>query len=301
MKRFLCYFASLLTAIFFMHSVAVGAATQSQSIAVTPSSVDLALAPGESATKALTVVNQGSDAFVLDMSAAPYSVRGEDYDPQYTSLPGALDPSKWVTFISPTAQVRVEPTKLREVTYTVSIPASAKPGGYVLALFATTTPDPVPASVVAHNRVAIMQYITVKGTVEQGGHASAQPYSFISWDGTVTMPYRVKNTGEGYFIAKVSAVVKTLWGSEVARISEERYVLPQTQRRMVLDWQAQTAFGIYRVEQSADYLGRTERLPTQWLLVIHPIVLLGLALLIVGGVMLVAFRTKSRGLTRLKH
>lgn len=278
------------------------AAAQTQSIVVSPSSVELALEPGESATKALMVVNNGSNPFMLDISVAPYSVRGEDYSVQYTLLPGAQDVSKWVSFTKPTAQVRIEPGKLQEVTYTVSIPKSAKPGGYSAAVFATTTPDPAPTnSVVAHNRVAVMQYITVKGDVEQNGQASTEPYSSVSWNGALTMPYSVKNMGGGYFTAKVSAVVKTPWGSEVARVSEERYVLPQTERRMVLDWQAQGAFGIYKVEQSAEYLGRTEQISSRWLLVIHPAILIGVVSLLVGGTMLVVFRIKSRQHIRPRH
>ncbi len=273
---------------------ATDVAAQNQRVVVSPSSVELELEPGESAKRILTVVNKGTDSFVLNMSAVPYSVRDEDYGPKYTLPPGAVDASKWVAFVNPDAHVRIEPEKLSEVGYIVQVPKEAKPGGYYVALFATTTPGSTSNMVVVHNRVAVIQYITVKGDVEQSGEVSTNSFKPVLWGGTLTLPYDVENTGGSHFMVKLSAIVKTAWGSEVDRVSEERYVLPRTERRVDIDWHAKEILGIYKIEQSAQYLGRTEQLPSRWLIIAQPIALIGLIALVAGVALYAVIRVKRR-------
>jgi len=169
-----------------------------------------------------------------------------------------------------------------------------KPGGYTVALFATTTPDPRTESVVVHNRVAVMHYITVKGAAAESGEARAEPFEALSWDGAFTLPFRVKNTGSTHFRVEVRTAIKTLWGREVAMLTKTRQVLPQTERLVTLDWQSTVPFGIYSVEQSVVYLGKTEQLSRRYLVVMHPAVALGIVLILVSIGTLVLLRWKKR-------
>src|SRR4051812_31830452 len=92
----------LLAVLTVMSSLVLGtagrtsAAGASQHIALTPSSAELAIDPGQSATGTLAVINQGDDNFRVATSVAPYHVEGVDYDPEFTQLPGTVDASKWV-------------------------------------------------------------------------------------------------------------------------------------------------------------------------------------------------------------
>jgi hypothetical protein len=257
---------------------------------VSPFSVELSLAPGESKTKVLSMVNKGAQAFKVTVTAVPYSIRTDEYISQYSVLPDKVDASTWVTFANIPADLVVEPEKVQEITYTVHIPNTAKAGGYYIAVLVTTTPYPTPIGVVAHNRVAVTNYITVTGDLAQSGAASLTKFGGYVGGDVLTMPYTVKNTGQGHFIAKVAARVTTLWGHEVAHLSEEEYVLPATERRMTLEWPTKNIFGVYKVEQSAEYLGQTDYLSSHFIFVGNPGLIFGGILLVIGVGLLIGFR-----------
>lgn len=265
-----------------------------QRIVVSPGSTDIALDPGGSITKSVTVVNKGEKAVLVGVTAVPFMVEGEAYAPRYALAPGAVDASAWIQFMGSAAAAVLRPQEVREISYVVQIPSTAKPGGYAAAVFVTSRPELPEGAIVVHDRVSVPQYITVKGEMQSSGTAQAGSLPGVLWGGTLQLPYTVTNTGEGHFTAKVTATVKTLWGATVYERSDERYVLPGTERRIKLEWQPDMVLGIYKIEQSAEYLGTAQNLAASWVVVLHPDMLIGIVFVIVGAVWLLAVRRKKR-------
>lgn len=283
----------------FSSTISAADPPQKQRLTVAPSLVDIELAPGESIAKELTAVNKGTEAAFLSVSIAPYSVRDETEEPYYETLPGAPNVTKWVTITAPRERVHLAPEAVQEISYTVSIPPSTSPGGYLFAIFATTTPAESSESVTVQNRIAVINYITVKGDVQPSGQVTTSPLQRLSWDGMLHTEFTVKNTGSMHFAATTTAIVKTLWGNEVGRVEDKRHILPFTEKRIELDWRSPYTLGIYRVDRSASYSGHTERFPTDWLIVIHPLILAGTILLITGLSFFIAkHRHRKRSILR---
>lgn len=266
---------------------------QQQRIVVSPGSTDIALNPGETVTKSVTVVNKGEKSVNIAVSAVSYVVDGKGYIPRYTLAPGAADASTWISFEGTSTGIVVKAQEVYEVSYTVRIPSTAKPGGYAAVVFVTSSPESPEGAIVVHDRVSVPQYITVKGDVHTSGTATTEPIPGLLGGGKLQLPYAVTNTGGGHFIAKVTAIVKTPWGSTVYEQSDERYVLPGTERLITLEWQPETVFGMYKVEQSAEYLGTVQSLATRWIVVVHPEMLLGVGFIVLGVGWFVTTRRKK--------
>lgn len=284
----------LLISVCFPLTISAADPPPKQRLTVAPSLVDVELAPGETITKEITAVNKGAEASFLQLSVASYSVESETQEPHYRALPGAPDVTKWVTIRTPEERVHLAPEAVQEISYTIQVPSSTLPGGYLFAIFATTTPAAVSESVTLQNRIAVVNYVTVKGDSQTSGQVTAIPPQYLSWDGMFHAEFAIKNTGSMHFIATATTVMTTLWGNEVGRIEDRRHILPFTEKNIALDWRSPHAFGLYKVDRSVRYANHTEQFPTSLLLVIHPMIIAGTLLIITGLVFFIARRRSGK-------
>jgi hypothetical protein len=263
------------------------AATDRQHITITPSSAALSIAPGASDSDTMAVVNQGSDSFKVSASVSPYHVEGLDYDPQFTQLPGTTDASRWVQLHVP-ADTTLAPGKLLNIDYTVRVPAGTQPGGYYAVIFAETTPVGATQGVITHNRVGEILYMTVKGAVKEAGSVTAGGLDHFNTSGSLTIPTLVRNTGGVHFKSAVTVTIKNLFGKQVFEQADNRYVLPQTERRVSFTWTNQVPIGIYHVSRQATTPSGTVHLPDTLVVMIQPwlIVLIIIAIILVVGAIL---------------
>lgn len=273
------------------------AATDTQHIVATPSSAELSIAPGKSISASLEIINQGSDSFGVKTSVAPYHVEGIEYDPQFTQLPGTVDASKWVR-LEPLAATTLAPGKLVHVNYEVRVPVNTPPGGYYAVIFAQTMPTANGGGVVAHNRVGEILYLTVAGKVHRQGEVVAGHVNRINLSGDLNVPTLVRNTGGVHFKTKVTVSIKNLFGSTVFKQHNERYVLPQTERQITIEWKNLAPLGIYQVSRQATTPGGTKQLSAQWVIMLQPwlLAVVGIA----GALVLSALLRRTQGWRRQK-
>jgi len=253
---------------------------------MTPSSTELSIAPGHSTTNSFDVINEGDTNYTVLVSVAPYHVAGTDYDPEFTPLPGTIDASNWVRITDPTAKSLVA-HKLINVNYTITVPEGTQPGGYYAVLFAETGAPATSAStgVVSHNRVGNILYISVQGPVKTGGTVQTVGVPHITTAASLPLAMLVSNTGGVHFLTSASVAVKNIFGKSVFHTSLQRYVLPQTVRKVSATWNNMPPIGLYRVERSATVAGAKRRLANQWVFIVRPWVLslLGVIILIIIG------------------
>jgi len=253
-------------------------AGKSQVITVTPSSTDVSIDPGASISKSINVINGGKGTFAIALSTSPYHVTGEEYDPQFTQLPGTVDASEWVHLSTKSATV----TGNNDVTipYTIDVPTNAAPGGYYAVLFAETSTDNEQTGVVSHNRVGNILYITVNGTVKIGGNLSGDKLPLLHFAGPIQIGTKVSNSGGTHFITNVAYTVTDFKGNDIFKATFDRYVLPQTEREIKSSFTPQSVIGLYTVHRTATVAGTLETLPDQKIFVINPWLLIAITFLL---------------------
>lgn len=257
-----------------------------QYITISPVSQDLRVDPGGQVTGKISVLNQGSDAFKLDMNVSPYRVEGVDYDPKYTRLPGTSDPSQWVAITDKPVDRTLDKGKIIDAKYTITVPKATQPGGYYVVIFAEASPTDIPkGKVAALNRVGQIVYITVNGEVKREGSATPGSLSPVTFGDTMDTSLLVKNTGGVHFKSEVKLTVRDLFGNVVHQAAQQRYILPQTERKIDLSWQAKNLIGIYKIDRSATLPSGKDATFSTFILMVHPlaagIILVGIALLVI--------------------
>jgi hypothetical protein len=282
-KRFLvAVFTVLLAGTFSQQSSAVGAHT----LTVTPSITDVSIDPGTTATKRVTVANQGEKDFSLQLSVTSYSVTNEQYETTFEPIEGRAPVDEWIQFSAP-AKSDLKSSKYLDVDLTVAVPADTPPGGYSAVLMVESGLGQKQTNgVVAKNRIAHIVYINVNGPVERKGIVEASRLPYIAFSGKQIIQHTAINLGGTNEKTKVDVLVKDVFGRPVSGQLVERYVLPGTKRKIETAWDGSAVFGVYNVTVSSEIAGQDSSQPSYWMLVIHPVFLFVAVIAITASVWL---------------
>ena len=270
---------------------AVDASGDAERITMSPSSTTLKLDAGASATGTMKVINDGDVAYSFSVYARPYGVTNEAYEPDFTSQKINTEVYKWVQFEK--TKYQINPGETVEVGYTISVPSDAAPGGHYGVLFAETDERGMEGTGVARKkRVGNLLYVTVNGTHIVKG--TFKEFILPSWQTSAPMitSARIENTGNVDFRAKVNTTAKDLFGRTKYTYNGDPIVLPNTIRLADMKWEAAPNFGIFKVEQSVEFLDQKHEnsgyvlLAPKW----APVVVL---LLILAGVAYAVLQRRS--------
>jgi hypothetical protein len=268
---------------------------QQQGITASPPIQRLELQPGAVFSGSVDISDPGKTEYDFTASAAPFSVKGEEYDLQYASRPDLVDASRWFTF--PTTKYHLKPGQKVSVQYKVTVPKDIAGGGYYAVVFAQA--DPLPGTgVTGQKRVGVLTYMTVAGDIIRQGRVAGFGVPWIQTQPPLHAEVRIQNTGNVHFDSSISLQIKDLFGNVKGEIEADHVIFPKTTRLVALDWKTAPSFGLYHLGGTVKYLGSTEQLPSRWTLMLSANAFLGLAgvLLAIG---LFAFLTRrSRGNVR---
>lgn len=120
--RPLAVLSTLAIALLVHAPLQAAAADSGYSITMTPSSTQLQAPPGGSTTNGFSVINEGAHGYSMSVSVAPYHVIGDNYQPQFTPLPGHTDASQWLHLEGPPSQYLAPRTPLN-IDYSLTVPA----------------------------------------------------------------------------------------------------------------------------------------------------------------------------------
>ena len=260
-----------------------------QGITISPASTQVTVKPGSAVTDKFEIINSGDEAYIVNVSVAPYRVQGIDYEPRFTQLPGVTEAASWVSMTDDSAELRARDTI--SVDYTVSVPETIAPGGYYVVLFAETSPlsSSATGGVIPHNRVGNILYITVEGEVETAGELKQEPTAPFVLSTGLPLGVRITNSGGVHFVSEITFSINGITGKTLHQETLERYVLPQTERRILTSWEPSAPIGFYTIKTSGVVAGETQTLPDQVVFFVTPWLLAALFLLIaVIGIVLSA-------------
>jgi hypothetical protein len=237
----------------------------SQDITISPPIFNITLSPGQIYSDTFNVINQGESSYNFIVYGDPYSVKTEEYTPDFQPIPGAPNPGDWFKFSL--TKSNISPGQVVPINFTIQVPKNILSGGYYGVAFAETQSSKASTQGVASNeRVGSLFFIQVGGNVvTKGSLASWQTNGWLQKPPLVSS-IRIIDSGSVHFIAKYRYVVSDIFGNPKFVLNGQKILLPQTTRKIDLVWQKSPTFGLYKVAGSVTFLQHNYSLSTKYVL-----------------------------------
>ncbi len=266
-------------------------AIEGESIVMSPASTTIDTKSGQTVTRQVTIINDGTNTYDFKVYAVPYSVSDKIYEPNFDKQTDNGDAYTWVKFAK--TRYTLNPGEKVVIPYTVEVPADAAPGGHYGVLFAETIPaEGDTQSIVRQKRVGSILYATVDGQYIRSGKTVMVAVDAIQLGGHLTARVSVNNTGNVHFVATEYIQVKNIFGKIVYETTLDRVVMPKTSRDSVVEWKDSPALGLYRVKVESKVLDKITD-DSKWVLLI-PVWMLVVAPIVIGVLIYLAIRARRR-------
>lgn len=278
-------------------------------VSVSPAEQDLELAPGESYSGFIEVTNRGRLAFNFTVSAAPFQVNSDNYDPDFSTENSYTNLRNWLTFSQ--TDYHLEPGETARVAFRIKVPTDVPGGGQYAAILVSTEDSSNSSSTVnVTTQVAATLYAQVAGgELRESGELvrHSLPGFVLGSDFAVSATF--KNTGNVDFKAQQTISIRDFFtNKEVVTPSSVASdgsplgsniiaVLPETSRTSTLIWDGAPQLGVFRVQQTISFLN--EEFHFEQIIIICPIWLAGaviflLALMIIWIILRFRKRRKNK-------
>lgn len=265
-----------------------GAALPERSLGISPLRSELTISPGTSFDGKLTLTNSGKQAVSVSLKAEVFSVTNQTYDYAFNPSGTGVD---WVSFSKDI--ITIDPTKSAVITYKVSVPLDAEPGGHYVSLFASSSPSTSVNGVSSVNRVASLLYITVAGDITQTGKVLTfnSPYiSFQNPEWTATL----QNSGSAHFHSLYSVQVVSLFGKKpLSSTQSDSLILPSSIRLITQAIPHPEWLGVYRLNYTIGLGDVAAQQYTRWMIYLPPLQVALVAGIIAGLFLLRPKRQKT--------
>ena len=159
-KKFSLYFISILTFLMFGHIFPVNAMT------ITPVRYEIQGDPGQNLSKDIIIINEESVPVTYYSSFANFEAQGE------TGSASFVDPIDDIgTWIQTENSVALLPGEQKTVSFTISIPDNAEPGGHFGVIFWGTSPENSAdgKQLAVSAKTGLLVLLSVSGEVKEGG------------------------------------------------------------------------------------------------------------------------------------
>jgi hypothetical protein len=276
----------------------LGRVYAAQDITATPTSVDVTLQPGSVNNGKFTIVNQGDTEYDFTVYGSPYRVSGEEYTPEFTILPNAPNIADWFDFSI--SESHITPNKSVDVNYTITVPQDAQPGGYYAVAFAETELPQTASGVTLNQRVGVLFYIKVAGQQVESGRLLTWQSSFLQKPPLIST-LRLENNGSAHYSAELTVNVRDIFGKAKYTLNTNKVVLPQTVRKITIQWDDSPSFGLFKTNGTVTFLGETHNLPTTYVLVMSQTVRFYLLIALIVMIALVVVKIIINKIRRKKN
>lgn len=301
MRRFLAFLASFVVALTFATNPTNAASNAVMSLR--PSEQEVELTPGQQYTGSIVVYNVGKEAFDFEVTAAPYQVKSNNYEPDFLTESESTKLANWITF--PTTEFSVEPSQSATVQFVVTVPEGVPGGGQRAAIIVRAKDDSsVESGVNLVTQIAAIVYGHIKGEeLNATGSLSAYHFPTLMSGGEFKISSVIANEGNVDFRVTETLTISDFFtkrevltpestnasGYPVGTVSAT--VLPDTKRTIDMIWRDAPQLGIFRVSQTISYLD--EEITTEKVVMVCPIwliVLVGIMFLLIIIWLISAFR-----------
>ncbi len=217
----------------------LGTAIDVYSLTVSPAKIEITGDPGQTIQGDIELFNEQEEGKTFYVSYENFESRGDSGAPYFIGAQDGL-----ATWISSLSEVTLVSGERKQVSYTISIPASAKPGGYFSAIFFGSQPvqDNDGGEVTIGSKIGVLLLLKVSGEVEE----SAGLVDFGIKNGQrffstlpVTFQYGFTNTGGDRLVPRGEIKIKNTFQLTSATLlanDREGSVLPNSTRRFEVLW-----------------------------------------------------------------
>lgn len=273
---------------------------------ISPVSSRVTLEAGQSLEYSFSVSNIGSEEFTYSVYAAPYTIKSENYDVNFSEETNRTQISRWIEFKDKdgnwgsTAKFTIPSDGKQTVEYRVVVPEDIPEGGQYAAIFAETEPAAGGGSssgLKTVSRAGLIVYGRTNGETRDAAEISDFEFQTFLTSGKVFTGARVTNTGNTDFEAKYSMKIKSLFGKTIYEKDNSYNVLPDTTRKIRMEWDDTPAFGIFRATARVSASGEVHE--ENKIVMIIPmfiiiIVIILLTILIVWTIILIKKRNEQK-------
>lgn len=206
-------------------------------IAISPLTFELTANPGETITNALRVSNPTSAAIIFDMEVEDFTAAGESGEVIVAETgDDTYSMKKWVAVAPP--RFTVEPGQTEIVSFAITIPRGAEPGGHygtILAVVKGTIGNGTGAAIA--QKVGALVLLSVSGHIREELFVREFSAPSFSESGPVPFTIRLDNSGSVHVRPLGFVTIADFRGNKLVDLPfPQRNVLPGSTRKMTLEW-----------------------------------------------------------------
>lgn len=265
-------------------------------MSLTPSEQDIELKAGATYHGSVEVSNIGSLPFKITVSASPYYVKNDNYEPDFDSESTYTQLYHWLRL--PKRELFINPGQSLTVPFEVEVPKDAVGGGQYAAIMLRadggSDADDANAMKLTSQLAAILRGHVSGAEVQLSGELLDHSLPQFMFNHELAASQTVKNTGNTDFkVTQTLTVCNFFTGHEVINPnsvdSDGRpigtsvaTILPGTSRTGILVWDGAPQLGLFRVEQTINFLDQSYLYSTVvflcplWLLFVVSVAILAL-------------------------
>ncbi len=254
-----------------------------QGYQISPPVTTLALDPGTSTRQTIKVTNLTNEQLTLQVGKRNFVAKGEEGEVELTDDANPLySLAPYFTLSQPT--ISVPPRGTSELTYTLSVPRTAEPGGRYGSVTFNTIATKLPtgqSGASVRQELAALIFLRINGAAhEQLAIDSFTTGQSFYEQGPVHFATRVKNLGNVHARPTGEVVVTNLLGFRTATIKvDEKNVIPGAVRKLKTEFKRQLMFGRYTATITLKN-GTMQTLTAKTTFTVIPYKLIGLVLII---------------------
>ncbi len=214
-------------------------ALPTQAMTVSPVRVELSGDSGALVGGSFRVINEENEVKTLYTSFENFEAMGETGSPSFVPAQEGL-----ATWIDAPREISIGPGETKIVDFSITVPASAEPGGYFSAIFLGTNPPSVEQNQLSIGaRIGTLVLFRVNGDIKEGGSLlefgiKDEQKWFTSLP--INLYYRFQNSGADRVMPKGNLEIYNIFGSKTKVMNAnptQGNILPRSIRRFELWWQ----------------------------------------------------------------
>lgn len=237
-----------------------------EALMISPSLIEEIVQPGETLTKTVHVVNESSSARRIYPIIKDFVPNGEDGTPRLIE-PGSQEGSFLSSYlnVANTDGILIGPGNSYDFSFTITMPATAGPGGYYSAMVFGTKADDLHissqdkgAASAISQQAGCLLLVKIPG----GANEKAEVRDFSTDKTFFGTPYkvnfktRIENLGNVHVSPRGVISITNMLSREVATLKVNDHsgsILPKSIRKFDNDWQDKLGFGRYKAQMALSY------------------------------------------------
>jgi hypothetical protein len=242
------YFTAILLCVAcLLPTVALGQGATTFS--VSPTIFDMTASPGQVWKSTVRIINANPYELRLYIDVVNFAPKGESGTPQFLPVDEYTDPNSTLAqWISTDKEIIVAAEQTVELPLTITLPATAAPGGHFAALMISTKPADKPgesAQVQTSQVISSLVFLRVSGDIsENSSIRSFRTSNYILSKPEATFELRIENRGNVHVQPQGDIKIYNMWGQERGTIPVNQQtlfgnVLPNSVRKYSFTWSSE--------------------------------------------------------------